>query len=483
MTEPTRPATPKLSDDFPTNIQWAEIVDFVDQGVFTLDKNDRFNHNSVFREHFALASKSATLKDFATKIKDVFQKPGSDMLVRKLERREHGDVVLHWQEKSDENNHVVLSLKKSSNPDLLIGISRKLEINKTDADTDPQWLLNSMFEAVEEGIFILEPESLTIRRANQAALRIFGMPGESLIDRSVLSLLANPSRSDEISRMIAAKLPILKSVHVDLDMRRSNGTTFPALHGIVEISTAHRQVVAWMWIVTDMTQRVFINRALVDLETRYRLLFDRTADPTLIIDAKSRKIIDANAAAEAQLLYARTELIGLHMEDITPQSRRGGMWSDFSALGIGENGSIEGVNLTKTGVEIPVQISAVATDFEGRKVFIASCRDISQRRQLENERLRIEKLDTVRKIAGGLAHEFSQPLQGLTTIVDLLGHPGLTPLAQAELLHKIEPAVLRMVTLLEQMKNIVRVETKPYTAANDIVDFKQSISKDEKIKK
>ncbi len=335
-------------------------------------------------------------------------------------------------------------------------------------------LLDSLFEGVEDGIFILEPGSLLIRRSNQAASRIFGLSKEQLLDKPILSLIAQQSRVTEIAGMIASKLPILKSVHIDLEMSRANGTNFSALHGITEVTSSQNEVIAWMWIVTDMTQRIFINRALVDLETRYRLLFDRTADPTLIIDAGSQKIMDANAAAETQLGYLRSDLIGLHMDDITPISRRGKMEIDFASLGIGQSSSIEGVNLKKSGEEIPVQISVVATDFEGRKVFIASCRDISQQKLLENERLRIEKLDTVRKIAGGLAHEFSQPLQGLTTIVDLLGLPGVTMEVREELYKKIEPAVVRMVLLLEQMKKIVRVETKPYAGSNDIIDIKHS---------
>lgn len=337
-------------------------------------------------------------------------------------------------------------------------------------------VLNSVFEAVEDGIFVLEPQTLKIKRTNPAASRIFGTQDEELIGEPFLKFIAQQSRTNEIAAMIRSKLPFLKTVHIDLEMSRSNGVSFPALHGISEISSSNGEVFAWLWVVTDMTQRVYINRALVNLETRYRLLFDRTADPTLIIDARTRRIIDANAAAEAQLGYKHFEIIDLTMDDITPPARRGEMERDFASLDIGENTTIEGSNLTKSGEQIPVQINAVATDFEGHKVFIASCRDISQQKLLEMERLRLEKLDTVRKIAGGLAHEFSQPLQGLTTIVDLLASPKLTIADHEELMKKIEPSVLRMVGLLEQMKNIVRIETKPYTKSDDIIDIEHSIT-------
>jgi len=453
---------------------WTEILDLIQEGVFAIDKNGNFYCNQVFHKLFGLPDKPIKRVEFFSFIESIVDPSTAATFIDKLQKKECGEVRLSIKSQNGAWSDISISIVESTHSKVTIGLIKNAGISTIDREGELQWLLNSVFEAVEDGIFILEPETMVIKRANQAAYRIFGYSNKTLSQKSVLSLLANQSRVDEITKMISSKLPILKSVHIDLEMKRSNDTIFPALHGIIEITSTDKQVIAWMWIVTDMTQRVFINRALVDLETRYRLLFDRTADPTLIIDANTRKIIDANAAAEAQLLYARSELIGLNMDDITPESRRGEMAKDFSSLGIGESGTIEGLNLTKTGAEIPVQISAVATDFEGRKVFIASCRDISQLRQLEKERLRIEKLDTVRKIAGGLAHEFSQPLQGLTTIVDLLGHPGLTVEAQEELLRKIEPSVVRMVILLEQMKNIVRVETKPYAGSNDIVDIEHS---------
>ncbi len=458
----------------PENTYLAEVLDLIEDGVFAIDGDGDFYSNKVLQNLIELPANILTLQQFSEQIGMIADAKDRADLFEMLDNRKTGEVVLAVRSATGDDFDVSISLNKQVDSNILVGSIKRVERKAENNEGDLQWLLNSVFEAVEDGIFILEPQSMLIKRANQAASRIFGLSNESLFNQNVLSLLANQSRVGEISSMVVAKLPILKSVHIDLEMCRANGTFFPALHGIIEITSSDKQVIAWMWIVTDMTQRVFINRALVDLETRYRLLFDRTADPTLIIDAGTRKIIDANAAAESQLCYSHSELVGLNMDDITPYARRCAMERDFGSLGIGENNTIEGINLTKLGTEILVQISAVATDFEGRKVFIASCRDISQQKVLEIERLRIEKLDAVRKIAGGLAHEFSQPLQGLTTIVDLLGHPGLTIHAQEDLLRKIEPSVVRMVLLLEQMKKIVRIETKPYAGSNDIVDIEHS---------
>jgi len=376
--------------------------------------------------------------------------------------------------------HVRTSTVATPNGSAVCGLVREIVGSQPGAgQIEALWLLNAIFDSIEDGILILQPMTMKVERANAAAARMFGPSMDSLVGRGMLEMLADISRKDEFARTIATKLPFLKTIHLDLEMRRANGSLFPALHGISEITDEQGNVIAWIWIVTDMTQRVFLNRALIDLETRYRLLFDRSADPTLIIDARSRKIIDANAAADAQLGYKREELIGLEMDDITPESRRGGMEVEFDSIPIGGTITVNGVNLSRSGVEIPVQISVVATDFEGRKVYIASCRDTSQQRSLEQERLRTEKLDAARKVAGGLAHEFSQPLQSLMTIVDLIKEPALNESAQLDLIQKISPSVERMVVLLDQMKRIVRLEIKTYTGSDDIVDIHHSTNSED----
>ncbi len=69
------------------------------------------------------------------------------------------------------------------------------------------------------------------------------------------------------------------------------------------------------------------------------------------------------------------------------ESRHPAMETEFESISVGNSVSIEGVTLAKNGSEISVQISVVVTDFEGRKVYIASCRDLTEQRALEQERL------------------------------------------------------------------------------------------------
>jgi transcriptional regulator PpsR len=79
------------------------------------------------------------------------------------------------------------------------------------------------------------------------------------------------------------------------------------------------------------------------IETRYRILFQMTPEPVLIIDAGTKKIIEANPAAR-QLLGPKGKVIGLELEDlIAPESvtAAGAMLADVRAAGRADDARIK----------------------------------------------------------------------------------------------------------------------------------------------
>jgi len=451
------------------------ICEMLREGVFLIPAKGEVHCNSALRELLEIEHRRPTLSMIRSRLETRLSASERKLLKNHLNGLP-GEMLLSLKLPSGTLRNLHLAVNVCSSP-LGSVVCCIVQETLSSGDTNPEQtlrLLNAVFDGIEDGILILQPGTMVIQRANAAAARLLAIGTDQITDKKATDFLVKSNKGLELAAQISTKLPILKYIHLDLEMRRSNGTTFPALLGVSEITNGLGEPLAWIWIITDMTQRIYLNQARIDFEMRYRLLFDRTADPILIIDANSRKIIDSNAAAESQLGYPHSQLVGLTMDDVTPPSRRSKMNLDFNSLTLGGTTAFDGVNLDSSGNEIPVQISLVATDFEGRKVFIASCRDISQQKSLERERLRVEKLDAARKMAGGLAHELSQPLQGLTTIADLLQQSGLSEDERLRLVEKIAPEVERMVALLDQMKRIVRLEMKPYTGSDDILDIRQS---------
>jgi PAS domain-containing protein len=62
--------------------------------------------------------------------------------------------------------------------------------------------------------------------------------------------------------------------------------------------------------IEDVTERRRAEAATLDSELRYRRLFETAQDALLILDANTKKVLDANPFIEGLLGYSLAEFVG-----------------------------------------------------------------------------------------------------------------------------------------------------------------------------
>ncbi|MBK8164593.1 MAG: PAS domain S-box protein [bacterium] len=96
--------------------------------------------------------------------------------------------------------------------------------------------------------------------------------------------------------------------------------------------------------------------------------------------------------------------------------------------------------------------ASLVCDEQGRpRLVMIVTNDETPRRQLESERLRLQKLEAVGTLAGGLAHDFNNLLQGVFGYISLARLKLADPAAAAELLQHAEKATGQAVNLTSQL--------------------------------
>lgn len=168
----------------------------------------------------------------------------------------------------------------------------------------------------------------------------------------------------------------------------------------------------------------------------FRVMHDQMPIGMITVDRQGR-IRHANPAGTSLLGYAAEELDGLDLQQLVPVPLRGTHGQHLTRFmraphnrQMGSDGRDFPV-LRKDGSVFPAEIALSPVTIDGEPYVMAFLLDISERKRLDAERLRMQrkleetaKLESLGILAGGIAHDFNNLLTGVL---------GNTELAQLEL--------------------------------------------------
>ncbi len=131
-----------------------------------------------------------------------------------------------------------------------------------------------------------------------------------------------------------------------------------------------------------------VERALLESEEKFRLLFEKSADPILLLDGDT--YIDCNEAALRLMGCSNKDrLIGLHPWDISPKRQPDGRLSSEKVKELTDMTMRQGTNQfewmrrTFDGEEFWVEVSHTVIPIQGRQIVYNVWRDIRERKHAE----------------------------------------------------------------------------------------------------
>jgi PAS domain S-box-containing protein len=153
----------------------------------------------------------------------------------------------------------------------------------------------------------------------------------------------------------------------------------------------------------DIAERKNAERAVMESEKRYRMLFESAGEAIFILEGEGKKagrIVAANRSAAEMHGYSVEELLSLRISDLDAPEAAQKVRSRIRRILKGEWIKAEINHLKKDGTMFPVEINAGLLELGNHKYVLAFDRDITKRKLAEQERekLIVKLQDALEKI-------------------------------------------------------------------------------------
>jgi PAS domain S-box-containing protein len=282
-------------------------------------------------------------------------------------------------------------------------------------------------------------------------------------ERLILSVAANQASIGLQEAWLRSKQ---KGVASELDQRVAQRTT--------ELAAVNEE------LRKEIADRKHAEEDLRSSEEKHRVIIEAANDAVLSMDERG-DILLANPATKRIFGYDPVEIVGKPMTMLMPEMMRKLHENGFKRyLTTGKRHlNWQGVEVTaqrKDGQEFPVEVSFGELTSDGHKVFTGYIRDISERKQAEDqlrasernlqmtqaELARVSRLTTMGELAASIAHEVNQPLTGVinngSACLRLLANRNLEPEVLRRALEGIVADGTRASAVLARIRAFIKKE-------------------------
>jgi two-component system NtrC family sensor kinase len=284
---------------------------------------------------------------------------------------------------------------------------------------EAQAFLASLVESSQDAIIGTTPEGVVVSW-NRGAAELYGYSAEEMIGRTA-AVVAPPDRPGEVAAILERVRQRETVANHETARIRKDGRRVNVSLNISPVFDAEGKVTGVVNIARDITRRKQAEQALQSSEERYRELFENASDPVYTFDLEMR-ITSLNRIAEEMLGYGREEAVGTDLRQLVDAEK----WKPVEkAMGQMVAGrapeKFETEIRSSDGRRVTVEINPRLIYRDGEAVGIqAIARDITGRDVAEMELRQAQKLESVGRLASGIAHEINTPMQFVSDNVRFL---------------------------------------------------------------
>ena len=276
--------------------------------------------------------------------------------------------------------------------------------------SSPQ-IAERILDVIPEMCFVVSTERIVLD-CNRRAKELLGLPDVLMGEIPFYSLLTDDSPRPLLSMLRTRNA----NTAAEVRFKASDGMVIDAVLTIGRFRDPEgERIYVFARDISESKQKE------LDL-LRFSNVVHYTVNPIQITDAEG-KMVYVNPAFEKASGFTKEELIGCDPNLLSSKKYPKEFWERiWGVISAGRvwNGEIE--NRRKNGDPLFTQLLiSPIIDNDGKVVgYLGSHRDITEQKQLEQQLMQSQKMESIGTLAAGIAHEVGNPLASISSIVQVL---------------------------------------------------------------
>jgi PAS domain S-box-containing protein len=315
-------------------------------------------------------------------------------------------------------------------------------------------LFQTIYERAPFSIAITNFEGKALMQ-NRKALEILGWTREEFENLELQMLYSENGVRDAL----IGRLHREGDFNSEITYLKKDGSTINAIGNMSKVEIDGIEHI--LSYAEDITERKLAEEAVRIHQERFEIFFNCASDAIFVHPLQEvgfASFLEVNDIACQLYGYSKEEFLLLSALDITIQSVAKAQAATASRKKLLDEGQMifEAVHVKKSGAMFPVEINSNIVVQNGQSMILSVVRDITDRKRMEEELIKNQKLESLGVLAGGIAHDFNNILTGIIGNISLAKFRSPAGSEISERLTDAENAAVRAQDLTQQLLTFAR---------------------------